>query len=316
VGHPLEVAARYRQGPRQLIGPTLYPYYVFALRAAISLQLAISVIVFIVALLVGQGDVGMALGVAFRSAFDGALVLVGLATIAAMVIEHYRIRLGFLESWRVRNLAVLELVTWDPMRWIDEAVGWATNASPSRASPARPARRAWRRANPLALIAGGVVLTLWWTGGLHFFSGAALREPKLVAVLGAFGSVDWAALKRLLYAPVLSLGLGQIVLGAFIIARPRALRLHALGQLALATLALGSWLVVWLHSPLTEAIDIGSADDLMRRFSEVWRPGGRPIVEALIALMFPIIVLGAFSQFLGLLWRVIEAPQRLTAGEA
>ena len=311
VGHPLEVAARYRHGPRQLIGPTLFPYYVFALRAAVTLQLAISAVVFVVALLVGQGDVGTALGIAFRSAFNGVLILVGLATIAATIIEHYQIRLGVLQSWRVRNLAVLELVTWAPMRWVDEGVGWAARAANS---PRAARKRSAHRVNPLALIAGGVVLTLWWVGGLHFFSGAALHEPKLVAVLGAFAHVDWPALKSILYVPVLLFGLGQIGLGALIIARPRGRRLHALGRLTLATLALATWLMAWFSSPLTPAIDIASADDLLRVLSEMWRPGERPIAEAIIALVFPAAVLGAISQVLALLWQVIEPARPLTAG--
>src|SRR4051812_42076123 len=30
IGHPLVVAARYREGPQHVVGPALYPYWAFA----------------------------------------------------------------------------------------------------------------------------------------------------------------------------------------------------------------------------------------------------------------------------------------------
>src|SRR5579875_1893492 len=42
IGHPLLVAARYREGPQHLVGPALYPYWAFAVKLALTIVAALA----------------------------------------------------------------------------------------------------------------------------------------------------------------------------------------------------------------------------------------------------------------------------------
>jgi hypothetical protein len=325
VGHPIEVASRYRSGPNHAVGPALYPYYVFALKIAIALQLALSAIVLVVRAVSG-GDLGLALSAALASAVSGAVMLVGVATIAAMAIEHLNLKPHFLENWKVRDLPLLELGSWDIGAWI-ESLGIPARPHASTADPTsvgasgdagawssdpherRLDRRAYRRlarrlrTNPIAYIAGGAVLTLWWVGVLHFFGPhgeAAVRSLNL----GAFAQVDLQAVKDAVYAPVLAYGIGLMAIGGFVIAVPGAHRLHAVFILALASLGLAIPLLLWFDSPLTPAIAINSIDDAVGRLQSLFTPHDPRVIEDLIALSFPLNVLIGVQAVMGRLWRV------------
>src|SRR2546429_524769 len=47
LGHPIMVAARYRQEPQHLVGPSLYPYWMFGVKIALAIQ-ATAVLVMLV----------------------------------------------------------------------------------------------------------------------------------------------------------------------------------------------------------------------------------------------------------------------------
>ncbi len=314
VGHPLEVAARYRRGASQLIGPRLYPYYLFVLRVALSLQLAISAIVFIVALTRGEGDLGHALTAAIGSIINGAITLVGLATMAALIIEHYQVRLGFLDRWRVKDLQVLEILAFDPLPVLDWVMGRAVTASATDAGPREPwrdprPRRRRRRGpvNPLLWIASGAVLTLWWVGALHFFPSGALRDDPELAIFGPFARLDWAAVKAAVFIPVLGYGLAQIGVGAAMLWRPAERRVYVAGRLAVCLVALWVILQAWLASPLTPAIGIADLQDMWSRIEQLWTPPPWRIPEAVIALWFPLAALGEIQRVLWFAWRMMSA---------
>ena len=38
IGHPVVVAARYGEGPQHVVGPMLYPYWLFAVKAVLVIQ--------------------------------------------------------------------------------------------------------------------------------------------------------------------------------------------------------------------------------------------------------------------------------------
>ena len=306
IGHPLEVAARYREGPNYLVGPNLYPYYVFVLKVALTLQLGVAGVVFIVHLFTADGDIGSAFAVAFRSAFNGAVTLVGIATIIAVILERYQPQLKFMGNWKVRNLPLLELGSWDFTALADRL------SHPSRRSAAG-GRTYWRRYrqrhNPLAYIAGGAVLALWWIGALHFFgheSAAALRD----ADLGPFAQVDWLAVKEAVYLPVLAYSLGLIGVGAVMFAVPNALRVHALARLVLACVGMSILLVAWFDSPLTPIVGIYSVDDVIVRARAVLHGHDPHLVMDVVALIFPLNFLIGIQAILAALWGVFTADDR------
>lgn len=115
LGHPLVVASRYDDGPNHLVGPTLYPFWIFAVKAAVALQLAVAVIVFLLRAL--TGDFTRALGQAVASGFTGSMVLVGVATALAWLIERKVVRIGYFDRWRVRDLGFLGVAALDADAW-------------------------------------------------------------------------------------------------------------------------------------------------------------------------------------------------------
>ena len=308
IGHPLEVAARYRDGPNHLIGPNLYPYYVFVLKVALTLQLGVAGVVFIVHLFNGDGDVGAALAVALRSAINGAVTLVGMATITAVLLERYQPQLKFMGNWKVRDLPLLELGSWDITALTDRlGIHGHTDGQTGRPNW-RPRRRG---PNPLIFIAWGGVLGLWWIGALRFFgpeAQAVMRSPAI----GGFAGVDWPAVKASVYLPVLAYSLGMIAAGGLVFARPGARRLHAAARLALAGLGMAILLILWFASPLTPVIAINSGDDGIVRIQALLTGHDRALVEDIIALTFPFNALTGVQAMLGALWALIGAGYHLS----
>ena len=112
VGHPLVVAARYREGPQHVVGPAIYPYWAFAVKVGVAIQVVVAVLVLFARALAG-GDFAYALGRAIDSTVGGIFVLVGVATVAAWLIERQGFRIGYFETWHVRDLRYLEFAAWD-----------------------------------------------------------------------------------------------------------------------------------------------------------------------------------------------------------
>ena len=103
VGHPVVVAARYGEGPQHVVGPMLYPYWLFAVKVVLVIQAIVASVVFVVSSL-AYGDVGYGFVRALAVGVTGAATLIGFATAAAWLIERHRIRIGYLDNWRVQDL--------------------------------------------------------------------------------------------------------------------------------------------------------------------------------------------------------------------
>jgi hypothetical protein len=115
IGHPLVVAARYRKGPDSLVGPLLFPYWLFAVKAGLIIIAALCMLGLILDFLSGHWNIDRAIGHALTSFLSGGLTLIGAATLAAAIFEHFGIRPHFLTHWRVSDLGAFTLS--DPMNW-------------------------------------------------------------------------------------------------------------------------------------------------------------------------------------------------------
>jgi hypothetical protein len=216
VGHPVVIAARYSDGPQHVVGPTLYPYWLFAVKAAIVLQVAIALIVVLVRTL-AFGNFSLVLGQAIGSGVTGVLVLIGAATCAAWFIERRGARIDYLDKWRVRDLRYLEIVAWDFSDWRDwfarnvhdpkgrprrhrgtmgPDASASARAAPSSSSsieatgpmapmppmpPMGPRPAPWHPAvtpvgRGLGFLTLGVLLILWWTGVLPLNLGLSASD--------------------------------------------------------------------------------------------------------------------------------------------
>lgn len=215
IGHPILVAARYRQEPQSVIGPALDPYWAFFVRLAILIEVFASALVFF-SRIIGGADPTQAIGQAIVSGLGGILTLIGLATAVAWVIERKAIRIDYLDRWRVRDLRFLDFALWDWSDLGDMLSGQSgpafarSGAGHQRWQPPYPGPRfyGWRQSSAgrgIATIVFGAMFILWWTGLIHFGVTAQLfTQPNMNIDPGALARIDWPALKDLIYWPVIA----------------------------------------------------------------------------------------------------------------
>lgn len=296
IGHPLEVAANYGGGPRQIIGPRLYPYYIFALKGLLVVLGVVCALTFVSTLAVSAGDLGRALAATISAAVSGAVTMVGVLTIIAAAIEHFQVQLGFLERWRIKDLKVLEVAALDPLTFGRDLADRIRRATPRDPGP----RRRTRHDHPVLWIVGGALLALWWIGAIHVFAAAppprGEHDPLVEQVL----RIDWRGVKAALYTPVLTFALALIGLGGALLLGPPSFVRYAGARVLLSIFALWALGVAWFASPLTGLIDIASADDLIRHIRTFWSDDGRRIPETIAALIIPSAFVG--EGLTGLWW--------------
>ncbi|PVM92384.1 hypothetical protein DDF62_04345 [Caulobacter radicis] len=225
-GHPLAVAGRY--GPQQsLIGPTLYPFYVFALKIALAVAAAISVIPAVAAIVLGAGNPARLLA---NAAFDqfpsSALMLAGLVTLVAAGIERGWVPLTGLTEWKVSDLPVSS-----KKKGLFET-----------------------RFNAVFEMVVVALFILWWTGlwkvdlGDLTVKGAVVLKPSAV----------W----QTLFWPILAWSAVQLVLALVTLVQPGRVRLRAAFELAVGAGGMALTTVMWKSLPLftLEPVTASGAD--------------------------------------------------------
>jgi hypothetical protein len=326
VGHPVVIAARYREGPQHVVGPTLYPYWLFALKAAIALQVAVAAVVVIVRTL-AFGDFSGALGRAIGSGVTGALVLIGAATCAAWFVERRGARIDYLDKWRVRDLRMLEIAAWD-FDTIREWIG-ARQAQYQRderrrgpTSPAAPPMQTpppWHPimtpgARGLGLITLGTVLVLWWIGVLPLGLGLDATDWAALDVApGPLAKVDWIALRALLFWPILAYGAAFILQGAVMLAHPHMVRLQGLLEAARGSALLGFCIWLWTASPLAAAIAVARPADFFQRMATLQESPPLPL-EPIATLVILSVGLTAWGLIGRGLWSLVFGGPPAYAG--
>jgi hypothetical protein len=298
VGHPLVVAARYRGGPQHVVGPTLYPYWMFAVKIAITIQLVVAAAVFLARALSG-GQVVRAFGEAVGSAVSGAAILIGVATAAAWFIERQGIHIDYLDHWRVRDLRLLDFAAWD----LDALRQRLTLAGRDR-------RRRNTAARGLGAIASGVVLALWLTGVLRFGLVGDMADLRQLGIeMGPLATEDWRTIGSILLWPFLAYSLMLVARGVVLLTWPRSRRLLGLVDLAIGAgvLATADWL--WAYSPLAPNIEVASLTGLALRVQGLI-DGGVPVALA------PILTLSVIAMALTGVTRTVRGLVELLWPEA
>jgi hypothetical protein len=221
IGHPLVVAARYRKGPDSLVGPELFPYWLFAAKAGLLVMLAVQAIGLFIHLISGPADAGRAISQAFHGFIGSGLTLIGALTVAAAIFEHHEIRPKWLTQWRVRDLGALGLS--DPAAWGASMAGTKT-AKATWAPMVRPGRP-WPGTEHLFSFLAVGVFVLWWIGVLHFPGLRMMELRGMDAVVSA--APVWSAL----FVPILIYALVQMAVDLNGLFQPEAVRVRALGQI-------------------------------------------------------------------------------------
>jgi hypothetical protein len=181
-GHPLMVAARYRR-QQYVIGPEVFPFYIFVLRLVVSIVLAVALTIGIAGVVFSTGDIGQAIARGLGTAWEGTIISTGVITIIFAVFERYTPPGSLYEKWSPRTLPP-------------------------------PQRRPQSRFEMAAGLTAGAVFILWWIGLIH-------APPVYVGHSGEHLEILAAAIWRQVYWPVLgvvALGMVGHAIGLF---RPR-----------------------------------------------------------------------------------------------
>lgn len=302
IGHPLAVAARYGSGPQHVVGPELYPWWMFGLKVGIGAVVVLTLIGLAARVLGGDILAGEAIGRAFADIFSSAVTLIGFATIAAFIIERQKEKPAFLRDWKVKDLGMFEWASFDTED---------LSRRVSESAAARPANKGWSsgQMSPMAhAVASAVcwaVFLLWWTGLLP-------NVPTNIEIVdGVVDGVDYGALTAatfsLIYWPVTAYAVARILFGLFRAWRPEAIRMAALFDMGLGLARMWACIWLWIASPFASRISVGSLDDFTRRVQTLFHG------EGTLANLLMMIVAVAF---IIATWETIAAFNRVFGGRA
>lgn len=214
-GHPLAVAGRY--GPQQnLIGPTVYPFYMFALKIALAVAAAISIVPALAAIVLGEANPARLIANAVFDHFpSSALMLAGLVTLVAAGIERGWVPLTGLTEWKVSDLP----------------------------PPTKKKGVFETRFNAVAEVVVTSLFILWWTGLWKVDIASSMNVKH---GLSLEPSAIWAAL----YWPILAIAAVQLVGALVALLQTGRVRLRAAFELVLGVAGMALTTVLWKAVPL------------------------------------------------------------------
>jgi hypothetical protein len=233
-GHPLVVAARY-DTHQWLIGPDIFPFYLFSLKVVLAICALILVIQGVSGVLFGSHDVIRALAHLTGGGFWSLLGNAGLVTLIFAVIERTGWLTGYLKEWKPEDLPDLK----------------DFNLQGVAPKP----KRGWESAFE---VAAGIAFILWWAGLIHI--------PIMSNVPGM--QIKLAPVWNTLWWPILILLVARLILNLVSWLRPRwrAIRaVMAIGTTVAALILLsiiykaGHWVDVW--APNSSAKQIADIQD-------------------------------------------------------
>jgi hypothetical protein len=218
IGHPIAVAGRY--GPhRALVGPELYPFWLFGVKVLLAIAAIGAVIPAVILLVTGQGDVHT-LPSMISGYIPTALSLVGCATLVAAAIERGWIKTGDFGQWKASDLPRL------PQKGWPDSKGWFVKS----------------RFEGLFELAAMALFIAWWTGLAKF--------PIVISAGDGEVTVTLAPVLTALYWPILALAIVQVISSLLLVVKPGWVRARAAAEIvgALGGLALAA--ALWPALPL------------------------------------------------------------------
>lgn len=306
VGHPLAVAGRYHTGANHVIGPELYPYFLFAVKIGLAALVAITLFATLIRVLVGDLSFGQGIGHGFANVFSGAITLIGFAAIGGFIMERMPEKPKFLREWRVQDLHLYELAAFDTEaieRSIKEGQKGKSMTVTMGFKSTSPA------ANALAAAMALTVLLLWWIGVLPI---ADLRPGAGSLIWDGvdYGSI-LTSIVEMAFWPILAYLAARIGLELFRAWRPAARRVAALGQLTLALIRLGGLLWLWSSSALAPVIHVDSLQRLIDAARAMGHGGFN--LGTLLTLIVVGMMVEAVGNILGSAWRLVTPARTVAA---
>ncbi len=233
MGHPLVVAARYNKGPQHLMGPELFPWWMFAVKAGLMVLVALHVVQLFFGMFTVPEGFEDAVRHIVSDMIEGGLIWIGLATACAYAVERSGWRPGFMKDWRVKDLPVLKLS--DPEAWRAVMTGDREKPQPAWSASKRPTR--WPTGEAIfSMICLGVFIA-WWTGTRTM--PGEMTMPLSDGVARLVPAPVWDAN----FVPILLLAIGQLWIEMLRLMRPQWVRFIAGLQALAAAVGLA---IVWV----------------------------------------------------------------------
>lgn len=305
VGHPLTVAARYGSGPQHVVGPELYPWWMFGVKAGLIVITVIAVLGIVVRVIVGDVEAGQAIGQAFRSVFNSGITLIGFATVAAFIIERQKEKPRFLREWRVQDLGLFEfggnLNAEAVSRGLREG-DWSGKADVAK--PAKVKAGSSPTVRALGSAVGWGVVLMWWSGWLPLMH----VSPRDLG--GVIDGVEYgrilAETHALLYWPLIALLLARIAFDLTRAAHSRGVRFTALGDIGFGVAEATLFVWLWLYSPMSPVVFVPNMAAFVERVRVMFETGIWPVSSILMLCVAFGVIVGVF--------KVIGALGRLFTG--
>ena len=311
VGHPLTVAARYGSGPMHVVGPEIYPWWMFAVKVALMALAVFTVLGLVARTIIGGDGFATEIGHAIDSFIKGGLTLVGIATVAAYFIERQKDKPAFIRDWRVKDLGLFEIAAFDA-ETLSRSMGQGTD-KPAKDRSAKTYGWSSTSMSPaargVASAAAWAVFLLWWTGLLT----TRALGPVDVTLEGVSYGERIVQTLALIYWPVVAYAGVRIVFGLARAAAPASVRLTAAGDVLLSTAraCLYGWL--WIASPLSPVIRVDSLEAFISRTATMMHTGD----WGLAAILMLVVAIGFMTSLFegsGALWRLVSGKPSPAGG--
>lgn len=231
IGHPIAVAGRY--GPHKaLIGPELYPFWAFGVKAALAIAAIAAIIPAAIMLITGDGG-SRTIGGVVDDFIPTALSLIGLATLIGAAIERGWIKLSEFSQWKASDLPVLP-----------QGQGWFSKS----------------RFEGLFELIVMLLFIGWWSKLLPFPMGQIIHADGNVGIV-------LSPVLNAMFWPILALAILQAISSLILVVKPGLVRPRAAVELLGAVGGLAVLAVLWPAQPLLTFVSPGGAD--VARLQEV-----------------------------------------------
>ncbi len=187
-GHPIAVAGRFAN-PRALVGPELYPFYLFGVKALLVVAAVVSAIPVVITTITDPAHAAGGLARFLSGFMTSGFTMIGVATVIAAGVERGWIPLGGATDWKVADLPRLDALNPRAAGMFDKGL-----------VPKGPMQRRFEALLEVILTA---LFILWWTGLVpapwshRAVSGGMVLQPAAIWATLHWAILAWASAQLL-----------------------------------------------------------------------------------------------------------------------
>ncbi len=216
-GHPIAVAGRFGT-TQSLIGPQLYPFYMFAVKGLLIVAALVSVIPAVITVITSPGHSAGAFAQFLSSFISTGFTMIGIATVVGVGIERGWIPLTGMADWKVADLPRLDTLVPLKRGFLRKGAGE-------------------KRFEALLEVILTTLFILWWTD--------LVAAPWSNRVANSDLFLQPATIWTTLHLPILAWACVQLVSSLMALVRPSWVRAHAALEAACGLAGLAVIAVLW-----------------------------------------------------------------------